>query len=154
MAKAGTNIPTYNEQQTLKLKLQRQNQFNSPREVSETDLYLLGAIEKLVYRVDYMEKRMKRTEQLVYYLMSGNNQKPKIEPCVADFTRIGDTCYHFGLSEQVDWKTANIKCNILGATLAEMETVEKFQDVVAYILGNQKQRSHNFWIGGLNPGKI
>lgn len=47
----------------------------SPREVSETDLYLLGAIEKLVYRVDYMEKRLHRSEQLIYYLMAGNKQK-------------------------------------------------------------------------------
>lgn len=47
----------------------------SPREVSETDLYLLGAIEKLVYRVDYMEKRLRRTEQLLYYVMAGNTQK-------------------------------------------------------------------------------
>lgn len=47
----------------------------APREVSETDLYLLGAIEKLVYRVDYMEKRLRRTEQLLYYVMAGNTQK-------------------------------------------------------------------------------
>lgn len=46
-------------------------------EVSETDLYLLGAIEKLVYRVDYMEKRLRKTEQIVYYLMSGNNEHKK-----------------------------------------------------------------------------
>lgn len=49
----------------------------APSEVSETDLYLLGAIEKLVYRVDYMEKRLRKTEQLVYYLMAGNNQNKK-----------------------------------------------------------------------------
>lgn len=44
-------------------------------EISETDLYLLGAIEKLVYRVDYLEKRLRKTEQIVYYLMSGNHNK-------------------------------------------------------------------------------
>lgn len=49
---------------------------NGP-EVSETDLYLLSAIEKLVYRVDYMEKRLRKTEQLVYYLMAGNNEHKK-----------------------------------------------------------------------------
>lgn len=43
-------------------------------EISETDLYLLGAIEKLVYRVDYLEKRLRKTEQITYYLMSGNQQ--------------------------------------------------------------------------------
>lgn len=46
-----------------------------PSEISETDLYLLGAIEKLVYRVDYLEKRLRKTEQIVYYLMSGNHNK-------------------------------------------------------------------------------
>lgn len=55
------------------------NQFerisSPPSEISETDLYLLGAIEKLVYRVDYLEKRLRKTEQIVYYLMSGNNKK-------------------------------------------------------------------------------
>lgn len=45
------------------------------RTVSENDLYLLGAIEKLVYRVDYLESRIRRTEQMIYYLMSGSNQK-------------------------------------------------------------------------------
>lgn len=49
---------------------------NTP-EVSETDLYLLNAIEKLVYRVDYMERRLQKTEQIVYYLMAGNNQNQK-----------------------------------------------------------------------------
>lgn len=52
-----------------------QNQNPAPREVSETDLYLLGAIEKLVFRVDYLEQRLRKTEQLVYYMMQGNNAK-------------------------------------------------------------------------------
>lgn len=45
------------------------------RAVSENDLYLLGAIEKLVYRVDYLESRVRRAEQLIYYLMAGNKQQ-------------------------------------------------------------------------------
>ena len=44
------------------------------REVTETDLYLLGAIEKLVYRVDFMEKRLRRTEELLYYVMASKNK--------------------------------------------------------------------------------
>lgn len=62
---------------------QRPNQFFNNRvqqagpEVSETDLYLLSAIEKLVYRVDYMERRLRKTEQIVYYLMAGNNEHKK-----------------------------------------------------------------------------
>lgn len=63
---------------------------NGP-EVSETDLYLLSAIEKLVYRVDYMERRLRKTEQLVYYLMAGNNEHKKEtygEFCEWNFTII------------------------------------------------------------------
>lgn len=52
-------------------------QQNGPNEISETDLYLLSAIEKLVYRVDYMDHRLRKTEQIVYYLMAGNNQNKK-----------------------------------------------------------------------------
>jgi hypothetical protein len=144
------------QQATLKLQAQsnRQYQFNSPREVSETDLYLLGAIEKLVYRVDYMEKRLKRTEQLVYYLMAGNKQKPEAEPCPSDFTKVGENCYHFGSSERVDWKTAATNCKSLGSSLAEFDKIEKFQDVIAAILSNQTHRGHDFWVGGLNPGLL
>lgn len=32
-----------------------------------------GAIEKLVYRVDFLEKRLRRSEELLYYVISGNN---------------------------------------------------------------------------------
>lgn len=42
------------------------------RQVTETDLYLLGAIEKLVYRVDFMEKRLRRVEEMMYFMMAGN----------------------------------------------------------------------------------
>lgn len=44
------------------------------KEVTETDLYLLGAIEKLVYRVDFMEKRLRRTEELLHHIMANSNQ--------------------------------------------------------------------------------
>jgi len=43
------------------------------KEVTETDLYLLGAIEKLVYRVDFMEKRLRRTEELLHLIMANSN---------------------------------------------------------------------------------
>ncbi|KAG5680100.1 hypothetical protein PVAND_009626 [Polypedilum vanderplanki] len=144
-------------QQQLPLKLQSQNrqyQFNSPREVSETDLYLLGAIEKLVYRVDYMEKRLKRTEQLIYYLMAGNNQKIESDECPKNFTKVGKDCYHFGIKERTDWKTAALKCKSLGGSMAEFDKIEKFQDVVAYVLSHQDLRGQDFWLGGLNPGLL
>lgn len=132
---------------------QRAPQINSPREVSETDLYLLGAIEKLVYRVDYMEKRLKRTEQLVYYMMAGNNQNTEEEPCPKSFTKIGGNCYHVS-TERVDWQTAASKCRKMLASLAEFDKVEKFQDIVAHVLSNQSLRGYDYWIGGLNPGEI
>jgi hypothetical protein len=43
------------------------------KEVTETDLYLLGAIEKLVYRVDFMEKRLRRTEELLQPVTANRN---------------------------------------------------------------------------------
>ncbi|KAJ8940023.1 hypothetical protein NQ314_010854 [Rhamnusium bicolor] len=48
------------------------NQKPPGRQVSETDLYLLGAIEKLVYKVDFMEKRLRRVEEMLYYAVAGN----------------------------------------------------------------------------------
>lgn len=139
-------------QHQQKPSLLRQGFINSVREVSETDLYLLGAIEKLVYRVDYLEKRLKRTEQLVYYMMAGNNQKP-VDPCPTNFTKVGSTCYHF-VVEAKDWKDGSAKCRATGAYLAEFEKTSKFQDVVAFILNSPSLRGQDFWLGGLNPGMI
>lgn len=68
---------------------QRQPNFGTsrmpPTEVSETDLYLLGAIEKLAYRVDYLEQRLRKTDQLVLHLISEANKDKqdkinKVEP--------------------------------------------------------------------------
>lgn len=44
--------------------------------VTETDLYLLSAIEKLVYRVDLMEKRLRKMEESVHYFVAGHDKKP------------------------------------------------------------------------------
>lgn len=58
------------------------------RDVSETDLYLLGAIEKLVYRVDFLEKRLRRTEELLYYVVSGKKDaKGKFQSNVFQFSK-------------------------------------------------------------------
>lgn len=51
----------------------------SRTEVSETDLYLLGAIEKLAYRVDYLEHRLKKTDQLLLQLVA-ETKKEKESP--------------------------------------------------------------------------
>lgn len=39
-------------------------------DISETDLYLLSAIEKLVHRVDYLEKRLQTTDKLILHLLN------------------------------------------------------------------------------------
>lgn len=35
-------------------------------------MYLLGAIEKLVHRMDLMEKRLKRSEELIQHIVEGS----------------------------------------------------------------------------------
>lgn len=35
-------------------------------------MYLLGAIEKLVHRMDSMEKRLKRSEELIQHIVEGS----------------------------------------------------------------------------------
>lgn len=43
------------------------------KQVSETDLYLLGAIEKLVWRADMFEKRLRKLEENVHLIVAGNH---------------------------------------------------------------------------------
>ncbi|KAL1491318.1 hypothetical protein ABEB36_011931 [Hypothenemus hampei] len=125
-----------------------------PRQVSETDLYLLGAIEKLVYKVDFMEKRLRRVEEMLYYVMAGN--RVDIEPCPDNFTRIGDHCYLFAnmAGREYDWKVANKHCKKLKANLAELETVQENQDVIVHIQNTHSLTGKDFWVGGLNPGLL
>ncbi|EDX12846.1 nuclear transcription factor Y subunit beta [Drosophila simulans] len=124
------------------------------RAVSENDLYLLGAIEKLVYRVDYLESRVRRSEQLIYYLMAGNNQKEVKDPCPANFTRISDNCYYINSQQQVNWKTANSACKGLNSHLAEFEKVSENEEIMAYLLNQPAHRGRDYWLGGLNPGLL
>ncbi|XP_018403432.1 PREDICTED: dromaiocalcin-1 [Cyphomyrmex costatus] len=121
------------------------------RDVSETDLYLLSAIEKLVYRVDYLEKRVRRAEELLYYLINGNNKMK--EPCPTNYTRMGQNCYHFS-NRDFDWKSSSSLCRGMGGYLVEFNTVEENQDVFAGIISNSKLKGSNFWTGGINPGLL
>uniref|UniRef100_T1GF18 C-type lectin domain-containing protein n=1 Tax=Megaselia scalaris TaxID=36166 RepID=T1GF18_MEGSC len=123
------------------------------REVSETDLYLLGAIEKLVYRVDYLESRLRRTEQLVYFLMAGNNQKETKDPCPVNFTRVGDNCYLFS-DKKANWKNANSACKALGGHLTEFEKASENEELMAYLLNHPSFKGKDYWLGGLNPGLL
>uniref|UniRef100_A0A1A9W709 C-type lectin domain-containing protein n=1 Tax=Glossina brevipalpis TaxID=37001 RepID=A0A1A9W709_9MUSC len=124
------------------------------RTVSENDLYLLGAIEKLVYRVDYLESRIRRTEQLIYYLMSGNNQKEVRDPCPSNFTRISDNCYYINSYQRVNWKSANSACKALNSHLVEFEKGSENEDVMAYLLNQPQHRGRDYWLGALNPGLL
>ncbi|XP_067635386.1 uncharacterized protein [Eurosta solidaginis] len=124
------------------------------RAVTENDLYLLGAIEKLVYRVDYLESRVRRAEQLIYYLMAGNNQKEVRDPCSTNFTRISDNCYYINSQQQVNWKTANSACKALNSHLAEFEKVSENEEIMAYLLNQPQHRGRDYWLGGLNPGLL
>ncbi|CAG9829520.1 unnamed protein product [Diabrotica balteata] len=97
------------------------------RQVSETDLYLLGAIEKLVYK-----------------------------PCRTNYTKVGHDCYHFNSAtgRELDWKAASKYCKKIGGFLAEMESIEDNQDLVTFIQATQHLRGRDFWVGGLNPGLL
>ncbi|XP_071566170.1 uncharacterized protein [Temnothorax nylanderi] len=124
---------------------------SNKRDVSETDLYLLGAIEKLVYRVDHLEKRVRRAEELLYYVIAGNNKIK--EPCPANYTRMGQNCYHFS-NRDFNWKSSASLCRGMGGHLVEFNTIEESQDVIAGLMSDAKLKGKNFWTGGLNPGLL
>ncbi|XP_014472038.1 PREDICTED: killer cell lectin-like receptor subfamily F member 2 [Dinoponera quadriceps] len=121
------------------------------RDVTETDLYLLGAIEKLVYRLDHVEKRLRRAEELLYYIISGNNKMK--EPCPDNYTRMGQNCYHFS-NRDFDWKSSASLCRGMGGHLVEFNTIEESQDVIAGLTSDPKLKGKHFWTGGLNPGLL
>ncbi|CAK9819013.1 C-type lectin domain family 4 member A [Anthophora quadrimaculata] len=121
------------------------------REVSETDLYLLGAIEKLVYRVDFLENRLRRAEELLYYVISGNINKK--ESCPSNYTKIGQNCYHFS-SRDFDWKSSASLCRGMGGHLLEFDTKDEKRDLFASLQTNSKLKGKTFWTGGLNPGLL
>ncbi|KAF5288025.1 hypothetical protein FQA39_LY15554 [Lamprigera yunnana] len=124
------------------------------RAITETEMYLLGAIEKLVYKVDFMEKRLRRVEEMLYYVMAGN--KVDQDPCPDSFVRAGFNCYLFAgtAGRELDWKAASRQCKKYGAFIAEMESVEENQDVISYIQNHQHLQGRDFWTGGLNPGLL
>ncbi|XP_015125241.1 oxidized low-density lipoprotein receptor 1 [Diachasma alloeum] len=121
------------------------------REVSETDLYLLGAIEKLLYKVEGLEKRLRRAEELLYYVISGNSTRE--EPCPTNYTRIGKGCYYIS-SREYDWKSSASLCRSLGGNLLELETPEEYKTVKNHLQTTKGVRGFDFWTGGLNPGLL
>ncbi|RZF38328.1 hypothetical protein LSTR_LSTR012115 [Laodelphax striatellus] len=129
------------------------NHVSNNKEVSETDLYLLGAIEKLVYRVDLMEKRLRRTEELLHHVMDNTANTQREDPCPANFTRVQKNCYHFS-DRQFNWKSASSMCKSLGSNLMELETADEYTDLVTFIQSDPYLRGREYWTGGLNPGLL
>lgn len=123
------------------------------KEVSETDLYLLGAIEKLVYRVDIMEKRLRRMEESVHSLVAGVAHAQRPEPCKTNFTRIEGACYHFS-REHSDWKSGNLACRKMNSHLLEMETEQEKRQLIGALQAEEALRGGDYWTGGLNPGLL
>ncbi|CAK1600472.1 unnamed protein product [Parnassius mnemosyne] len=124
------------------------------KQVSETDLYLLGAIEKLVYRVDLMEKRLRRLEDSLHYVVAGADSKP--EACAANFTRAGGAggaCVQWA-RDALDWQAAARACRRLHAALLELPEPAQRRRLVSHILADNQLRGNDFWTGGLNPGLL
>lgn len=69
---------------------------------------------------------------------------------------MASNCYffHFAAGREHDWKSASKQCKRLGAVLAEMETIEENQDMVAFIQTNSHLKGKDYWVGGLNPGLL
>ncbi|KAK0181066.1 hypothetical protein PV327_003383 [Microctonus hyperodae] len=133
------------------VNIMRPGSMTNKREVSETDLYLLGAIEKLLYRVDTLERRVRRAEELLYYVISGNNTNKN--QCPMEYTRIKKHCYHFSTRE-FDWKSSASLCRGLGGNLIELKSAEEKYAVEEYLLRDKLLRGKDFWTGGLNPGLL
>ncbi|GAB1866190.1 C-type lectin domain family 2 member D3 [Camponotus japonicus] len=124
---------------------------NKIEDVSETDLQLFKAIEKLFYQVDHLEKRLTRAEKLLYYVISGDNKMK--EPCPANYTRMGKNCYYFS-NRDFNWKSSASLCRGMGGHLVEFDTIEESQDVITGLMSDSKLKGKNFWTGGLNPGLV
>ncbi|XP_032511835.2 uncharacterized protein LOC116766191 isoform X1 [Danaus plexippus] len=121
------------------------------RQVTETDLYLLSAVEKLAHRADFMEKRLRRLEESLYHALQ--NKEPAPAPCPGNFTRVGSSCYSVS-SSQRDWKDASLACRAIHAALLELADEKQKKIVLAWMLADTDRRGVDYWTGGLNPGLL
>lgn len=78
------------------------------------------------------------------------------DPCPHNFTRIGGNCYLFGTQTIVNWKTANSICKSYGAHLAELDSLNENNEIIAYLLNHHHlyKGYNNYWLGALNPGLL
>ncbi|GBP58449.1 hypothetical protein EVAR_36921_1 [Eumeta japonica] len=121
------------------------------REVSETDLYLLAAIEKLVYRADLAEKRLRRLEDSLHYLLVG--KEAASEPCSVNYTRVGNMCYSFS-PEALDWQSASGACRRDRAALLELVEPGARRQLTTALMADPNLRGSDWWTSGLNPGLL
>ncbi|CAF4896144.1 unnamed protein product [Pieris macdunnoughi] len=121
------------------------------KQVTETDLFLLSAIEKLVYRADLMEKRLRKLEETLHYIVAGNDPKP--EPCAGNYSRVGGVCYEWS-TEPADWKGASIACRKQKAALLELQQDADKRQLLSKLLSDKQFKGKDFWTGGLNPGLL
>ncbi|KAG7199209.1 hypothetical protein KM043_018080 [Ampulex compressa] len=103
-------------------------------------------------RVDQLENRLRRTEELLYYVISNNIEK-KEPACPSNYTKIGQSCYHFS-NRDFDWKSSASICRGMGGHLVEFETFDEKRAVTSSLRGNSKLVGKHFWTGGLNPGLL
>lgn len=147
------SIPVHQQlpQQTPIVDRVDENKASPQKQVSETDLYLLTAIEKLVYRADLMEKRLRKLEESVHNLVAGVDKKP--EPCPTNFTRVGAGCYHIS-EESANWKGANYACRRLKSNMLEIDTDKEKTKLTSALLSDKTLKGDDYWTGGLNPGLL
>ncbi|XP_022820824.1 uncharacterized protein LOC111352503 isoform X2 [Spodoptera litura] len=118
-----------------------ENKVAPQKQVSETDLYLLGAIEKLVYRADLFEKRLRKMEETVHSLIAGLDAKlgNKAEPCPKNFTRVGSGCYHVS-SEVANWKGASYGCRRLKGNMLEIESDQERDQLTSALFTDKRYK--------------
>nr|XP_026484354.1 LOW QUALITY PROTEIN: uncharacterized protein LOC113392247 [Vanessa tameamea] len=123
------------------------------KRVSETDLFLLSAIEKLVYRADLMEKRLRAVEDGLQHLLVQPTPGVDHEPCPAPFARAGAACYSVRRAPR-DWKRAAQDCRAMRAALVELLAAGQRRALLAHLLSADGQKGSDYWTGGLNPGLL
>ncbi|XP_050352836.1 uncharacterized protein LOC126775108 [Nymphalis io] len=123
------------------------------KHVSETDLFLLSAIEKLVYRADLMEKRLRAVEDGLQHLLARPPPGPDHGPCPAPFARVGAACYARAGAPR-DWKRAAQACRAQRAALVELLSRAQRRALLAHLRADRELEDADYWTGGLNPGLL
>ncbi|CAG0887833.1 unnamed protein product [Cyprideis torosa] len=68
-------------------------------------------------------------------------------PCRLGYVRIKRGCYYFGYRESLDWETAKRYCERDRAALAQMETIEEYQDILKHLSSDRDLKEYSYWVG-------